>query len=344
MSPLLEPGPSPSGVTASTDPVCDVTEILEPSCGVWWGVSPYRNNVAGLERAAGRPMDIVYTWHGIDQRNFPTAKERAFANEGRYLHVNVEARRFDQNGHPPLRYRQITRGQFDGPLRAQARQIADLGLPVFVTFDHEADANKRYNTRGTPDQFVQAWQHVVDVYRDYGADNAIFVWNVTGYPGNFARLPGLWPGNDYVDWISWEAYNMTGCPHQPRWKHVQSFEEAMAPMYEWIQEQGPRHGIDPDKPVMIGEAGTVPIPGNPRATQEWYAEIPDVLRKYERVRAVKFWDNTLGPTCDFRLLNNRYARAGFVQAGQDEYVNLPEQAREAVNSALSMLDQFELRY
>ncbi|MDT0302266.1 glycoside hydrolase family 26 protein [Streptomonospora wellingtoniae] len=332
------PGPSPTP-SAYRSADCTVDDILAPSCGVWWGASPYHGDVRPLEEAVDRPLDIVYTWHGVDQHRVPTAAERRLAEEGRFLHANIEARRFNADGHPVQGYGDIIEGRFDDSLRGQARRIADLGRPFFVTFDHEADANQRYNTRGTPEQFVRAWRHIVDLYRANGADNAVFVWNVTGWKGNLDRLPSLWPGDDYVDWISWEAYNMTGCELQPGWNHVDTFEEALRPAYEWFQNEGPEHGIDADKPVMIGEMGTVPIPGDPAATREWYADIPETLREYERVRAVKLWDGITAPSCDFRVLRNHQATRGYLQASRHRYVTVPHQAREAVDEAIEIADR-----
>ncbi|GAA1459085.1 hypothetical protein GCM10009603_15570 [Nocardiopsis exhalans] len=319
------------GMPSSREIHCTVSDILEPSCGVWWGASPYGDDVRALESAVGRDMDIVYTWRGIDQPNVPGERELRMIAEGRFVHTNIEARRFTRPGHPDISYRSIINGEFDSSLRSQARAIAELDVPYFVTFDHEADGKNRYNKRGTPAQFVRSWQHIVDLYRSEGADNVIWVWNVTGWPGNMNRLPGLWPGNDYVDWISWEAYNMTGCDKMNNWTHVDSFEDALAPTYEWIQEEGPKHGIDPTKPVMIGEMGTTDI--GPRETLKWYTDVPDVLKRYERVRAVKLWDSKVGDGCDFRIQANEYARRGFERAGQDPYVNLPDRVRRLAEYA-----------
>lgn len=333
-----QPSDRPAGATEppwrggyATDEECTVSEILEPSCGVWWGASPYQDRIEPLEEAVDRRMDIVYTWRGVDQANVPGERERRLIAEGRFVHTNIEARRFTRSGHPAVSYESLIDGEFDDSLRSQARAIAELDVPYFVTFDHEADANTRYNRRGTPEEFVRAWRHIVDLYREEGADNAIWVWNVTGWEGNFDRLPGLWPGNDYVDWVSWEAYNMTGCDSQPHWDEVYSFEDMMRPAYEWFQNEGPEHGIDPDKPVMIGEMGTTHI--GPQETLEWYSEIPDVLRRYERVRAVKVWDNKLSPDCDFRIRADEYAQRGFEAAGQDPYVYLPERVRRLAEYA-----------
>ena len=339
------PHVSPQGVpirpTTATEPpaeddqgpqvTCTVSEILEPSCGAWWGASPYQDRIEPLEKAVDRRMDIVYTWRGIDQADVPGSRERKMISEGRFVHTNIEARRFTRSGHPAIAYRSILQGEFDESLRAQARSIAELEVPYFLTFDHEADANKRYDKRGTPEEFVRSWRHIVDLYREEGADNVIWVWNVTGWKDNLDRLPGLWPGNDYVDWLSWEAYNMTGCDTQPHWTEVYSFEDALRPAYEWIQEEGAEHGIDPDKPVMIGEMGTTHI--GAQETTEWYTDIPDVLRRYERVRAVKLWDNKVSPGCDFRIEASRHARKGFETAGKDPYVKLPDRVRRLAEQA-----------
>ncbi len=320
------------GLPLPTESACAVSEILEPSCGVWWGASPYDDRVEHLESAVDRDMDIVYTWRGIDQADAPGERERRMIAEGRFVHTNIEARRFERHGHPDIAYEAILDGEFDSSLRSQARTIADFDVPYFVTFDHEADADKRYRRRGTPDEFVRAWRHVVDLYREEGADNVIWVWNVTGWRDNLDRLPGLWPGDDYVDWISFEAYNMTGCDLMPHWDGVYSFEDVLRPAYEWFEEEGPEHGIDPGKPIMIGEMGTTDI--GPRETLRWYADIPDVLRRYERVRAVKVWDNRVSG-CDFRINSNEYARRGFELAGRDPYVNLPDRVRRMAAYAQS---------
>lgn len=312
------------------DEECGVSDILEPECGVLWGASPGPDEVTDLEEIIERQLDLVYVWHGVDQTELPTDEQREMMDQGRLIHANIEAREFTEQGHPALQYEQIIDGEFDDSLAQQARNFAELDLPAFVTFDHEADANHRYNQRGTPEEFVQAWQRIVDIYTDNGADNVVWVWNVTGWPGNHDRLPGLWPGNDYVDWLSWEGYNMTGCPQHDDWDHVQSFDDAVRPTYEWVQEHGRSHDINPDKPVMIGEMGTVPIPGDHRSTFNWYREVPEVLRELDRIQAVKLWNSSTSSECDFRVTQDLAAELGYLVASQDSYVRVPDEVGEQV--------------
>jgi hypothetical protein len=295
---------------------CKLTSIAEPTCGALWGASLGQSDLPGLERSIGRRLDVVYKWHGVDQAAVPTDEEIAQVEQGRFVHVNIEARRFMEAGHPAIDYAQIAAGRYDASLAAQARRFAKLDRQAFVTFDHEADAKTRYNVRGSPARFVAAWRHVVEVYRRNGADNVVFVWNVTGWEGNFDKLPGLWPGNAFVDWLSWEGYNMSAC--RPNQDGPHSFDEAVRPMYSWVQSNGPRHGIDPGKPVMISEMGTTPIGA---ATDDWYRAVPGTLRKLPRIRAVKVWNSKVGP-CDFRITTVPGTLGAFTTAGTDPYVNV----------------------
>ena len=92
----------------------------------------------------------------------------------------------------------------------------------------------------------------------------MWVWVVTGYAPNFTLAGQMWPGNGYVDWISWEAYNNAGCtagaidPTASR-----TFSASMTPFLTWLQQNGPAAGIDLTKPMMISEAGSVIFSGQP---------------------------------------------------------------------------------
>ncbi len=63
------------------------------------------------------------------------------------------------------------------------------------------------NTAGTTNQYVAMWHNVRNIFDANGATNVIWVW-IAINSGPFYRelLPGLWPGNAYVDWIGWDVY------------------------------------------------------------------------------------------------------------------------------------------
>jgi hypothetical protein len=278
---------------------CVVSEKLVPSCGALLGVSvdPDGVDVATLERSMKRKFDLVYEFHGID-KPLPARDEAQLVAEGRILHVNVEAKEFDKPGKPAVAWSRITAGEFDAALTEQAKGLSALGKPVMVTFDHEVDSPKRTGQRGTTEEFVAAWRHIHDLY-SASAKNIVWVWVVTGFDKNLDTVPAVYPGNTYVDWVSWDPYNFSGCQAgEIRPKQWKSFAETVRPFYDWLQNQ--TAGIDKNKPYMLSEFGTVADPDDATAAARWYAEIPAALEKFPQLKAVQLWNGKV-EACDYRI-------------------------------------------
>jgi hypothetical protein len=162
---------------------------------------------------------------------------------------------------------------------------------------------------------------VHDLFTLQGATNAVWVWVVMGWEPALDRAEALWPGREYVDWVSWEAYNPSGCRagevEASRWI---SFEEAMLTGFDWLHSGDA--AVARDLPIMISEAGTSHYPDNPRHTADWYAQIPATLRKYPQIKAVGLWDHTgTGKTCDFRFGADPTVRQGIARMAADPWVN-----------------------
>jgi hypothetical protein len=290
---------------------------LVASCGVLWGAAlrdQSQGSFESFENAIGRKLGLIYQYYGIDQK-LPTAGDAALAKGGRVLHVNIEARQFLVSGHPTIPWRDIAAGKWDSSLKAQAQGFAALKTPVVVSFEHEVDNPSKLGVRGTAAEFVAAWRHIVDVYRANGANNVQWAWVVMGYSGHFSVQPSLWPGNSYVDWISWDPYNAYTCQNT-KWR---SFEDTFLPMYNWLKGDGAKAGIDPNKPYMLSEFGTVFDPNDPNAAANWYKQVPATLKKYPQIKAVQMWNNVAN--CDFRLERDQNVLKAFAAAGQDGYVS-----------------------
>ncbi len=289
---------------------------LVAGCGTLFGIATQPHSFARLkivERTLGLRFDLVYRFHDIDDR-LPTADERALVADDRVLHISIDARRYQDPGHR-VAWSAVASGAYDAALSKQARGVASLRAPVFLTFDHEPDQPQR-RLLGSPSDFVAAWRHVHDLFVRAGATNAVWVWVVTGYGPTRAIAARMWPGNSYVDWISWEAYNASGC----REGHTdpaqfQSFDETALPFYWWIRKHGPPLGIDVSKPMMISEAGSVVYSGDPGLTAKWYQQIPGVLAQHPQIRAIALWDRhgIAGCGYDFdhsALINQAVSTAG----------------------------------
>lgn len=304
------PRTAPSGTAqdasnppGASDKRCVVNADAVPSCGVLLGVAtrpPTMGGVTSVERAIGRRFDFVYRYHDLNDK-IPDAAERRVVAQGRLLHISIAARDFSQPDRSAIGWAAVAAGDYDAALRRQAIGVASLKVPVFVTFEQEANQNDKVGERGSPADFIAAWRRVHAIYESAGATNAVWVWVMTGSEDNLDNAAALWPGNDQVDWISWNVYNQSGCKSSDIsvLKFV-SFEQKLAVFYRFLQARGPALGIDTSKPLMISEAGSAHYPGQMSLTAGWYLGIPATLEQYPTIKAVALW-NSVNGACDYRF-------------------------------------------
>ncbi|HET8615442.1 MAG TPA: hypothetical protein VFL94_07945 [Actinomycetales bacterium] len=320
------PASRPTGHVSApaSGPGCSLSAKAVPSCGVLWGVStrpPTVDTLHALEQKLGRPFDLVYRYHDVNDP-VPDADERELVSEGRLLHIAIAARDFAQGTRGSVTWRDVAAGRYDTTLSAQARGIASLRVPVFVTFEQEANQRKKLDVVGTPADFKAAWRHLHELYVAAGATNAVWTWVMTGAEDNLDRALALWPGNDVVDWISWNVYNQSGCNGgtvDPR-KFV-SFSEKLRVFYDFVHGAAAAHGVDADKPMMVSEAGSVQYPTQLDLTAGWYASIPQVLRQYPQIKAVALWDSATS-TCNYDFDGVEPVLAAVRQAGRDPWIDV----------------------
>ena len=314
---------SPHRSHAGGPPRCAVDAHLVPACGALLGVEPPEatlSSLQGVEAAVGRRFDLVYSFHDIND-DIPSAYDRALVDDGRVLHVDIDSREYGSADLTTVPWAAVAAGDFDAELGRQARGIASLHVPVFVTFDHEPDQPRRAAV-GTPADYVAAWRHVHDLFVAQGATNAVWVWVVMALPSTYAVTPSFWPGDDDVDWISWDAYDDAGChggtvdPERSR-----SFASAALGYYTWLVDRGhgPARGIDVRKPMMISESGTLDLAAS---TASWYDEIPGVLRDHPRIKAVTLWDHAgSDPLCEYRFDQHPDLLASVRRMAQEPLLN-----------------------
>ena len=69
--------------------------------------------------------------------------------------------------------------------------------------------------------FVAAWRHIVDVFRQQGASNVIWLWTVNVDPPNDNAIQNparWWPGSSYVNWVGIDGYY-----YKPSWTFAPLF-------------------------------------------------------------------------------------------------------------------------
>lgn len=124
----------------------------------------------------------------------------------------------------------IAAGEKDAYIRSFAESIAKSGLKVYVRYAHEMNGDW-YPWSRDPAKYVAAWRRVVDIFREVGADNAVFVYSinpsvfepVAGWEANVKRY---WPGDDYVDLLGATMISFGGKKDYTVDEFVQRFEKA----------------------------------------------------------------------------------------------------------------------
>jgi mannan endo-1,4-beta-mannosidase len=140
----------------------------------------------------------------------------------------------------------IVDGQQDSYLDGYAQQIKRFGHPVILSFGPEMNGNW-YSwgwTHDPPQQFVAAWRHVVDVFRELGVTNITWMWTVNGIGGSTGPVADYWPGAEYVDWVGIDSYYYLS---------TDTFNTVFAPTIAAVREF--------DKPILISETAVGQVAG-----------------------------------------------------------------------------------
>ncbi|MFJ6988083.1 MULTISPECIES: glycoside hydrolase family 26 protein [unclassified Streptomyces] len=142
----------------------------------------------------------------------------------------------------------IAAGTTDAYVRAYARAVRTLDLPIALSFADEmnGDWEQWGTTVATPAEYVAAWRHLRAVFREEGADKVIWTWspNIVDPAGRrVVPLRPYYPGDDQVDWVGLIGYFTDWDPH--------TFRGLFGPTLDEIRAFA-------DKPVVLLETGAMP--------------------------------------------------------------------------------------
>jgi beta-mannanase len=130
-----------------------------------------------------------------------------------------------------------------------------------------------------PGEYVQAWRHVHDIFAEHGVTNVTWVWSPNVVYTGSTPLEGLYPGDDYVDWLGMDGYNWGTVPPTTTW---QTFTEVFTQTYVEITALS-------TKPLMIAEMASAE---QGEIKSDWiidayFIQIPD---NFERIKAVTWFN------------------------------------------------------
>jgi hypothetical protein len=251
------------------------------------GIPATLEGVATLEQSLGVSLPLIqlYTaWGDKPDQQFPLRLVSAIWNFGSVPLLTWEPwlTDFENQRHPGIALRNVREkhgmaavaaGDYDFYIDEWATQAARFGKPIFVRFGHEMNDAYRYPwgpQNNTKEEFIAAWQHVVDRFRKVNATNVIWVWS----PHVAYKYWELYyPGDAYVDWAATGALNFGPIA---QWSQWWSFDEIFGVRYKALAKFG--------KPIMIAEFGSLAVGGDRDA---WYrSALANLPKRYPQVKAV----------------------------------------------------------
>jgi hypothetical protein len=164
-----------------------------------------------LSQSLDHPLDLLNIYLNWPDR-FPTSALQAIAREGITPEITWQPWRSEADGsHSGIALRAIADGQLDPFIRQWAVDAKSWARPLLLRFAHEMNADGVPWSAGapgnTPRLYVEAYRHVVDVFRAAGATNVRWVWSPNiSYRGS-TPLAQVFPGRRYVDVVGLDGYN-----------------------------------------------------------------------------------------------------------------------------------------
>ena len=132
-----------------------------------------------------------------------------------------------------------------------------------------------------------------EIFEEKGA-NEYATWAIE-YHIDF-DLNGYWPGDKYVDWTGFSAYNRKIHEQHYGYRYL---NDLISEPYQYFRTK------HPDKPMMLEELGTTIGPDQP----EWLRNAFTAIKSKPRLKALIYWDNVNPMLPDDHVLSTESKQA-----------------------------------
>ena len=153
----------------------------------------------------GRNPDIVMDYSNVTD---PLLTGREISNLQARGETPMVTWQLFQSGYggPTISLDELAAGNYDSYLHKAAALAKTLPFEVMIRFGHEMNGDW-YGWSGNPTGYVNAWRHVVGVFRQDGATNVKWVWSPNvDYNGSYP-FASYFPGDSWVDYVALDGYN-----------------------------------------------------------------------------------------------------------------------------------------
>jgi Concanavalin A-like lectin/glucanases superfamily/Glycosyl hydrolase family 26 len=255
---------------------------LAPSSGALYGayVPGGPSGISNFESKTGHKLAIDnHFWAWTD--SWPTSSYESWdVKNGRIPMVSWDG--------PNTTLANITNGSQDSVIKARANAAKAFGKQMLVRWGYEMNGHwfdwSGASNGNNPAAYIAAWKHIVNIFRNAGATNVLWIWTVNNGDNpnvSWNNYANYYPGDDYVDWVGIDGYNWGTSASWATW---QSF----AQVFTSGGSTTPYQKYAGHKPIMIAETGSVEVGGNKGA---WYEGIPGALQSsLPGIKAVVFFE------------------------------------------------------
>jgi mannan endo-1,4-beta-mannosidase len=305
-TPVPAPEPTP---TPAPEPAPEPAPAPNPlSSSIYWGAwignqltgteAPWdMNAVSSLEQKVGKKLSIVNFsapfancgGSSCSYYNFPLNEFNNIRSHGAIPFYSWGSQSIpvpSNLSEPNFQLSDVIEGHHDAYIRKFATAAASWGRPFFLRFNWEMNGGWFAWAEGVngnkAGEYVAAWRHVHDIFKEVGATNATWVWCPNVDPENhMQKLAGLYPGDEYVDWTGLDGYNWGTNPARPdKWR---SFDSLYSSTYKQITGT-----VAPSKPMIVSEVGSSEYGGSKAAwINDMLAKIPT---DYPKIRGLLWFD------------------------------------------------------
>lgn len=256
---------------------CTVSNILVNSCRPWLG--GYANNYPQVgsdtesqmlyqEQRIGRQVDIVHTYHPVGSNTLSAADIYFATRANTMLYTNWK---------PTSDWATISSD--NAAIDEMAASIKSISpVKIFLTLHHEPENDVSpggdpncpgttfKGTFGTVTDYRNMWAYVENRFAQDGVTNVVWAIDYMNYPPWNCVVPDLYPGDQYIDWIVFNAYDNDS---------AQSFDDNVSNLYSLLTADSNGAHDFLSKPWGIVEWG---ITGTSTANEEaFYSQAKTAL-------------------------------------------------------------------
>lgn len=247
------------------------------------------------EKKVGRHASVAHCYHRGDEV-FPSKADITLTREKatpRILMMNWKTAYPSKDGKRKPNWADVAAGKEDKRIDAAAERFKEFKQPFFLLPHHEPENDVGGAGSGaTAKDYAAMFRHVVERLRHRGAENIVPVWSMMGLE-KWLKEPwwkDLYPGNDVVGWIGWDAYLNAekGYNHGDFASLLARSGGKDSPtkngIYEWCATN------HPNAPIMLSEFGVYHRVGVKANKAVIFDSVLEELKKHEKIKALVMFD------------------------------------------------------